>query len=453
MIRVIHGELYSTDFTKLERLVTLHSSCMRYAYNQFYKYYKLHHGELNYTDEVRQTAKNMYPELNARQASDAVMVGQSIYTRFKDQKIIFGTKKTFRNRKNKSITHEQYVAERDDQIYSRGDKERSGNPNIRVVNDTIRVTCGFKEYEYYKLFIPLKYRKQFEELLISHQSYNVRLIRKNSTHFRVIIDYETPDIPIKIDFSNGVIGVDINPDRIALCEISNTGNYIKSFTDIDNRLLYASKNKKQYVMGCMIKKIIKYAQTTNKGIVFENLKFEQKYNRHETKWNKIKSNFSWKQILELLERKCIEYGIQYKKINPAFTSIIGKNKYQRLYNIPVHESAAYVIGRRGLGLKERLSIYGYNQSEVRRIILGTLAGKYKRKRLTNWALWGAVERHKAVLPGLLVDIDDLDELSDELLVHERDSHGLNLTEKTGHGKSLKVECRDKKVFRLKTGLK
>jgi cell division ATPase FtsA len=47
-------------------------------------------------------------------------------------------------------------------------------------------------------------------------------------------------------------------------------------------------------------------------------------------------------------------GIQVIKVNPAYTSIIGKLKYAPLYNIDKDTAGAYVIARRGLGFKERL---------------------------------------------------------------------------------------------------
>jgi len=47
-------------------------------------------------------------------------------------------------------------------------------------------------------------------------------------------------------------------------------------------------------------------------------------------------------------------GIQVIKVNPAYTSIIGKLKYAPLYNIDKDTAGAYVIARRGLGFKERM---------------------------------------------------------------------------------------------------
>ena len=42
-------------------------------------------------------------------------------------------------------------------------------------------------------------------------------------------------------------------------------------------------------------------------------------------------------------------------VNPAFTSFFGRIKYMKLYGLSVHNAAAVVIGRRGIGYNETIS--------------------------------------------------------------------------------------------------
>lgn len=49
--------------------------------------------------------------------------------------------------------------------------------------------------------------------------------------------------------------------------------------------------------------------------------------------------------------------------------MIGKLKYKELFNINIHESAAFVIGRRGLGFNERLSLSSKPRKRVKEIVL------------------------------------------------------------------------------------
>lgn len=178
-------------------------------------------------------------------------------------------------------------------------------------------------------------------------------------------------------------------------------------------MFFASTNKRNYEMGCIVKQIINYALENNKGIVFENLKFKKEFENQGKKFNRIRSSFLWKKLITLLERKCIENGIMYKKVNPAFTSIIGKFKYQKMYNLSIHESASYVIGRRGLGFNEKLSLYKYPSEIVKGIVLD-LAGD-RTKRVHNWYLWRKLrDNYKAALTAIQSRTSNLKELDGSL---------------------------------------
>ena len=54
-------------------------------------------------------------------------------------------------------------------------------------------------------------------------------------------------------------------------------------------------------------------------------------------------------------------GIELRKVNPAYTSIIGKLKYAPQFNIDKDIAAAFVIARRGLGYKENI-LKNYRES-------------------------------------------------------------------------------------------
>ena len=64
--------------------------------------------------------------------------------------------------------------------------------------------------------------------------------------------------------------------------------------------------------------------------------------------------FSYERILNKIERLCLLNGIEIIKVNPSYTSIYGKLKYSPQLNIDKDIAGAYVIARRGLGLKEKV---------------------------------------------------------------------------------------------------
>ncbi len=63
----------------------------------------------------------------------------------------------------------------------------------------------------------------------------------------------------------------------------------------------------------------------------------------------------YKGLLEKIEIVGKREGVQVIKVNPAYTSIIGKLKYSPMLGIDKDVASAYVIGRRGLGFEEGLS--------------------------------------------------------------------------------------------------
>lgn len=240
-------------------------------------------------------------------------------------------------------------------------------------------------------------------MLASGNHYNVRLIRKENDpqHLRVIIDYEIEDPKPEYSFENGALGVDANPDRMALALVNAKGNLIETKTLLGNRLPYASSHKRLHDLGLLVKQIIQTAKKHRVGIIFENLKFKKDLSAYPKRVRRIFSNFVWKKFLEILERACKKNKIPYKKVHPAYTSFIGRLKYQRMHRITVHEAAAYTIGRRGLGYNETLSVFGIPKRLVKQWILRTLEGKYQGKRIHSWRLWKALkDNEKTVLTEL-----------------------------------------------------
>jgi hypothetical protein len=57
-----------------------------------------------------------------------------------------------------------------------------------------------------------------------------------------------------------------------------------------------------------------------------------------------------------------------------------------MYKISIHKSVAYVIGRRGTGFNEKLSFYKADVKKVKKLVLGTLAEKYRNCKVHSWSM-------------------------------------------------------------------
>lgn len=261
-------------------------------------------------------------------------------------KVIFGGRKNYEDFIKGKISKEEWKMLRNNELYSRGDKSKTGNPNLRIVNNQLRISDPVNDKKFFEyLYIPEK-RRQF----LDEKKYTI-LIKYVNGIFEVHI---TTDIlkEKKYKLKNGAIGVDINPKSLNASIISRQGNYLGSREFDISEVLNSSTNKTINILGNNIKKIVNLAKWQNKGIVIENLKFKNKINSRRL--NRLLKQFTYAKIIELFKTQCAKEGVELKLVNPAFTSFIGIVKYAIRYNMSSHNSASFVIGRRGLMFKEKI---------------------------------------------------------------------------------------------------
>jgi len=192
----------------------------------------------------------------------------------------------------------------------------------------------------------------------TYKPYSIEIKRKGDEYY-VYLTYEE-EVPGRELYSkqpitaDKIVGIDINIDRVAINILSSQGNFLKSKVFYCHEMEFVSSNKRNNLSGEIAKKIIDFLLDKNVGaIVMEKLEFK---NDHDTnkKLNRLTHNFTRKKMLQALVRRGLRNGFQVKQVNPAYTSIIGRFKYATKYGLSVHEAAALVIGRRGLGYKEKL---------------------------------------------------------------------------------------------------
>jgi transposase, putative, N-terminal domain len=152
--------------------------------------------------------------------------------------------------------------------------------------------------------------------------------------------------------------IDVNayPFHLALAFASKDGNLEKYQSVSLNELLESNSEKRQYLEWQIAHRIIKIAKEGNKAIAIENLQKLPKGKRGDgfAKLRIRLQKWSYKRLLEKIEILAKRNGIEIRKVNPAYTSVIGKLKYAPQYNIDKDIAGAFVIARRGLGYKEKL---------------------------------------------------------------------------------------------------
>ncbi len=311
-------------------------------------------------------------------------------------KVIFGGRENFEKRVNGKLSNEEWKDCRNNALYSRGDKSKKcGNLNTRIEILDEGFDTGFDTAPLVsirrfaptqpkpqpksptqpkgfslsvaishlaeqrnaprvtgKLWVDVRKRERLREHLEDGGIYSIELIRGLDNVYRVHITFNE-FVPIElVSFSHGGIGVDVNPDGIALTEISSEGNMISCQWIALPELTYSSKNQRDNLIGETAKEIVSIALAKGKGLVIESLDFVKR--NKGKRFNRMSHNFVYRRLLESIERRAKKCGVALKTVHPAYTSIIGKYKYTTAYGLSFHQAAAFVIARRGLGFHERI---------------------------------------------------------------------------------------------------
>jgi IS605 OrfB family transposase len=157
--------------------------------------------------------------------------------------------------------------------------------------------------------------------------------------------------------SNGVIGLDINHNNLSYAIVSKQGQLVDSKVLWFNFGPKNSSSHREQMINQHLKTVVNEAVSKNKDIVLEHLNFTHKKSQ-QTKGvnkdtNRMLHSLAYRKIKENLRRLCMDNGVNYREVNPAYTSMLGRFLYAKKYGISTHQAAAYVIARRYLKCEER----------------------------------------------------------------------------------------------------
>ena len=341
MVRVAHGSVWFKPEVeaRILELMKFQSSALRSAYQAITKH------KLKFNDVKNYVKKNYMKDcLNQRYIADACCSAKLYAT---NKGVCFGGKKNWQELTAGNLPKNEWQSIRNSQLYSQGDRTKSGNPNIRIVGDKILVNdpAGRGKWLEGKVYIPEKFNPDFK-------CYSVRLLHKKGK-FRVVLSWTEESIQLPV--REGAVGIDCNPDGVAIVDVDKNGNLLEHRYIRKQRMQFASDNKRDYDTGLLAKEVVQYAYDKKKPIVLEKLEFKKKGKKSYKKFNRMKSNFIYRKILNAIKQRAVKIGVPVIEVSPAFTSVLGCLKYKKMYSLSRHTSAGLVIARRGLGLLERES--------------------------------------------------------------------------------------------------
>ncbi len=228
------------------------------------------------------------------------------------------------------------------------------------------------------------YRKMLMAYIERELPYQCEIIKKNE-RFYCNITIEETEIEKIYTCHNGVIGIDTNPDGIAMTEVAKDGSFKSSVWIEKGKLTTARKNKRDNIVGETAIEVVEFAKKMGKGIAIEDLKFADDKDV-KSKFARVKHQFTYMRIIQAIIRQAKREGVEVLDVKPQYTSVIGKYKYMHMFGLTVHQSAALVIGRRALGYKDK----------VPRILIDNLEDKSKQKfttKINEWSKWQIIKNN------------------------------------------------------------
>ncbi|WP_022799312.1 IS200/IS605 family accessory protein TnpB-related protein, partial [Thermus islandicus] len=248
----------------------------------------------------------------------------------------------------------------------RGDKSREGNLNLRVeVRDGalwLRIHLGTEEKKYAYALVRTSHL-QLKALLgrvYSSSPYNTELTLKDG---KIYAHLSWPEeLPPAVHTrENGVLGIDVNSDpyHLALAVVSPDGNLKRCLTlsleEVDQA---PNKGAKELALWKVAHQVVALAEEHGVALATERLKYLRKSKRGDGSgrgFRKKQHRFAYRSLLEKVHALARKRGVEVLEVNPQDTSTIGMLKYAPQLSLSKDVAAAFVIGRRALGLEERLS--------------------------------------------------------------------------------------------------
>ncbi len=279
-------------------------------------------------------------------------------------KVVFGGRK--------HIGSEAWRLKRRGQFLSVGDGWNKGNLNTRIHRDGESFSLEVRNWPggdfTVPLHVPERSKRIFEALADGKlkpvqplktkngvRPYTVRAILRGD-RCDCYISIPVPEESIQAWAGEKLAAVDVNPTHIDAAIIDRHGNLIATKTFTEPALTYARRSKRLWLGSNLVEKALKWVSFFGAdAIVIENLKLRGV--EHGSKANRLIANFMHHKLLQLISTKALRREWILARVPAAYSSRIAAAKYKPNFpRMSVHQLAAFVLGRRALGLQENLSL-------------------------------------------------------------------------------------------------
>ena len=279
-------------------------------------------------------------------------------------KLCFGTKYLLKR------DYKRFVTQRDSQMSFVGSKSEkaqnqmlqlSYNPKnnqfdikLRKDFDGYKNTNKDDKYVYGRVY----FRHHKSELIsILRQGYSplsYKIIKKrNRFYLYCTFEIHVEDDDFLTRSSYGTIGLDFNKGFVTLSETNEYGHLLRTQV-LPYRFKAGSKTTTD--LQKLVNDVVDIALQTGKDICIEDLDFKKKKAKTESrqghKYNEMLHSLAYRQFSNFVEGIAFRNLVYVRKVNPAWTSWLAKERYCPRMKLNIHVGASFVIARRGQGFKD-----------------------------------------------------------------------------------------------------
>jgi hypothetical protein len=201
----------------------------------------------------------------------------------------------------------------------------------------------------------VKTKNKTEKWEVGYSAVTLRFYWKNDCWYVAA----TTDINLReitSEYLSGYVGIDLNADSVGWAVCDAQGNLLE-FGDYKIDLHSKSSNQREAILSDAATFIALKAKLYNFPLASEKLDFSGKkaqLREKGKKYARMLSSFAYSQWNDTLNNACQKHGIYHKKVQPAYSSLVGLMKFMSTYGMNSSSSAAFVIARRGRRFSERL---------------------------------------------------------------------------------------------------
>lgn len=274
-------------------------------------------------------------------------------------KLCFGTKYLL------NCNYDKFVERRDSQLSFVGSKDETvGNQVLQLSynrqNNQFDVQLrkdigGFKDSRGSYVMGKVHFNHHKQELISILKNHNsplsYKIIKKNGRYYLYCtFEIQRDKTSFVTRSSNGVIGLDFNKGFVTLTETNQFGHMVD--TDLI-RYRFKQGDATQTDLETVATVVKERALATGKDVVIENLNFKatkaKTVSKKGKKYNDMLHSLAYRKFVAIIENVCYRNYIWLRKVNPAWTSWIAKQKYCPNMKLNIHTGASFVIARRGQG--------------------------------------------------------------------------------------------------------